>query len=263
VTHQVPVGLSKKNVSVKVCAAGLTKLHAHAAKIQYRKAEGRVTHGNFWRDAHNDTIVRRTPYVFARFISPVTGRTARPELGKFLLGASLPVAHLNADPLDFTLENLEARTTEKQKQRAATAQAKRADREAKAKKHAERFAKRRSSPPDGLTPDEQVSVLFDEQFQRELKRIAGAIVRDSKRTGTAKYPTDERRVPELLADVTVGVLKLIRAGQIKNVRAYVKQSVRTQARNERARSWYGMGHVRRPRPESHTLSDIEERGKRK
>jgi hypothetical protein len=262
-SFQVPVGLSKKKINVMVCAAGLAKLQAHAAKVQYRKAEGHVTRGNPWYDAQGDIAVQRVPYIFARFVDPTTGKTARPELGKFLLGASQPVVHINSEPLDFRLENLEARATEKQIKRAATAQARRAEREKKAAERAERFAKRKASPPDSLTPEEQVAFLFSGEFQKELKRIAGAIVRDNTRTGTVEHPTDERRVPEILAEVTVGALKRIRDGVVLNVCAYVKQAVRTQARKERARKWYNQGHVRRPKAERMTLSDLEERRARK
>jgi len=259
-THQVPVGLSKKNVSVTVCSAGLAKLQAHAAKVQYRVSEGIVTRGNWW---YNDKMVKRVPYIFARFISPATSKTSRPELGKFLLGATLPVTHLNADPLDFRLENLAARQTEKQMKRAAGAQAKREQRDKKAAKRAERLAKRKSLPPDGLTPEKQVERLFDGKFQKHLSRIAGAILRDHLRTGTAAYPTDEKRGPEIVSEVTQSVLKPIRDGRVMNLESYVATSVRTQAIKELGRKWARMGHVRRPKSERMTLSDHEERRARK
>jgi hypothetical protein len=259
-THQVPVGLSKKNVSVMVCAAGLAKLQAHAAKVQYRTSQGIVTAGNFW---YTDTLVKRVPYVFARFTDPATGRTARPELGKFLLGATLPVAHLNADPLDFRIENLEERATEKQIKRAATAHARREERDKKAAKRAERLTKRKPLPPDGLTPNQQFEKLFDAKFQKHLRRIAGAILRDSLRTGTSQYPTDERRAPEVVSDVTSSVLKRVSEGRVLNLECYVATSVRIQAIKEQGRKWARMGHVRRPKAERMTLSDHEDRRARK
>ena len=258
-SFQVPVGLGKKKVNVVVCAAGLTKIQAHAAKVQYRKAEGCVSHGNPWYDLRGDVTVQRVPYIFARYLDPATGRTARPELGKFLLGSSIPVAHFNGDPLDFRIENLEPRQTEKQIKRAAIAAAKREERD---KKKAARSAKLALKPPkerDGLTPDEQFSVLFDVKFQSSLTRMAGAIVRDPFQRGTPMKPTDEKRGEEIVSAVTESALQPIRNGQVKDVRSYAYTAVRTQARKERGRKWAKLGHIRRPKAEPITMSDYEDR----
>jgi len=258
----VPVGRTKSGVKVTLCSSGLAKLQTHAAKVQYRTAEGRVVTGEPWLHVRKIKRVKRIPYLFARFVDGTTGKTARPELGKFLLGASLPVAHLNGDRLDFRLENLEARETGKQKARRIKAQEKREARERKAAGRAAKLALKRPQEPDGLTPEEQLAVLFDEQFHRRLTRMASAIIRDPLRTGTHSKPTEEKRGPEVVSMVVDSAIQPVRNGQVRNVRAYVYVSVLTQARKERARRWYGMGHVRRPKAEAHTLSDIEAREER-
>ncbi|MCU1240990.1 MAG: hypothetical protein JWO71_1716 [Candidatus Acidoferrum typicum] len=254
----VPVGRTKSGKAVTLCATGLARVKAHAAKVQYRSADGHITIGNLWKHATNVRRIKRVPYIFARFVDPATGKTARPQLGKFLLGASLPVAHKNGDSLDFRLENLEARETERQKARRITAQEKRETRERAAAKRALKPPKE----PDGLTPEQQLAVLFDERFQKHLRQMAGAIIRDPLERGTGLKPTDEKRGDEVVSMVMDAAIQPIRNGKVKDVRAYLYTAVLKQAKKERARKWYGMGHVRRPKAESHSLSDIQQREER-
>jgi len=258
----VPVGRTKSGRRIILCASGLAKVQEHDAKIQYKKAEGEVTVFSPRIGTHiqKNRLIRK-PYIFARFIDPDTGRTIRPELGRWLLDTQLPVTHRNGDPADFTLPNLEARESERQKKRRIVAQAKREVREKKAAERAAKLALKPQKPPDGLTPDEQLAVLFDEQFQAKLTRMASAIIRDPLQKGTPKKPTDEKRGPEVVSMVVDSAIQPVRNGQVRNVRAYIYRAVLTQAIKERAMRWYGMGHVRRPKAESHTLSDIETRKK--
>lgn len=258
----VPVGRTKSGKTVTLCRAGLEKLQSHGAKVQYRCAEGRISSGNPMITAKNVRWVKRVPYFFARFIDPVTGKTARPQLGKFLLGASLPVAHKNCDSLDFRLENLEARESERQKKRRIAAQKKREACEKKAADRAAKIALKPPKEPDGLTPEEQLAVLFDEKFQEYLRRMAGAIIRDPLERGTELKPTDEKRGDEVVSAVVDAAIKPVQNGQVKDVKAYVYTAVLIQARKERALKWYKLGHVRRPKAETHTLSDIQAREER-
>jgi hypothetical protein len=257
----VPVGLPKRGINALLCEVGNAKRQEHAAKLEPRKAEGRVTLGSVWLDERDVRRVKKKPNIRARFLDVNTGKVVRLELGRWLLGSSIPVAHKNGDPLDFRIENLEARETEKQRKRSEGAAAKRAKREAKkaerAAKRAKHYASRPSAGPDGFTPEQQLGVLLSEDFRKELVRIAGAIVRDQMDDGTAERPTDEKRGEELVSEVVGGVINRVRAGTVRNVREYTKWSVRVQARLEMGKVWYKLGHVKRPRSESRTLSDVE------
>ena len=44
-------------------------------------------------------------------------------------------------------------------------------------------AKKKPVVPDGLTPEEQLAVAFDEKFQKAMKHVARAIVRDPMEEG--------------------------------------------------------------------------------
>src|SRR5580704_12880327 len=179
----LPVGRSRR-VSVKLCDIGFAKIKEFSAKVQYRKAEGRPSSGDLWDILQGDEVKRR-PYIFARFTDPATGKTKRPELGRWLLGTDLPVVHLNGDPTDFTLENLEARESDRQRIRRERAYPLKVAREKKkARAQAKRLA-RKPAVPDGLTPDQQFALMFSEDFVASLVRIAGAIVRDDLRRGTS------------------------------------------------------------------------------
>ena len=180
-TYLVPVGLKKRGINATLCEAGNAMVQEYAAKLEYKKAESRITIGSVWLDERDVTRVKKKPYIRARLLDVNTGKVVRLELGRWLLGSEIPVAHKNGDLLDFRIENLEARETERQQKRHECAAARRAKREAKkaarAAKRAKHYASRPSAGPDGLTPDQQLGVLLSEDFRKELVRIAGSIVR--------------------------------------------------------------------------------------
>ena len=92
--------------------------------------------------------------------------------------------------------------------------------------------------------------------------MAGAIIRDPLERGTELKPTDEIRGDEVVSAVVDSAIQPVRNGQVKDVRAYLYAAVLTQAKKERARKWYALGHVRRPKAETNTLSDIQAREER-
>ena len=253
-TYLVPIGPKKRGINATLCEIGYAKVEQHAAKLQYRKSEGKVL--RLCQRLHVEGAdLKRKPYIFARFIAPATGKTKRPELGRWLLDSELPVIHLNGDPLDFRVANLAAQETQRQKERRELAAARRAERDERKAKAAERRTAKKPVTPDGLTPEQQLAVAFDPKFLKALTRVASAIVRDPMQRGTRLSPTDEKRGDEIVSMVIDDSIKAIMGGQVKNVRGYLWVAVLTQARKERARKWYGMGHVRRPRQESKTMSD--------
>jgi hypothetical protein len=228
----VPVGRPGKNVKVKVCKAGYAKLQAHAASLQYKKAEG------IRKDHHplnfDPLRIKRTPYVFARFTDRATGKTTRPELGRWLLNSQLPVSHINDEPLDFRLENLVAQETDKQKRIHEQAALKRAASEARkarwAEKRAADWARRPRKGPDGLTPAEKEAELCSAKFQRTLCRMAKTYIALNMHKLGSKQITD---APDVVNEVTTECLRRVREGRIDNIRAYAFFSVRTQAKNPR------------------------------
>jgi hypothetical protein len=251
--HLIPVGLPKRGINVTVCEVGYAKIQDAAAKLDPVKAEGKVNGRPSWNDSLE---VRKKPYIRARFLDD-NAKVVRPELGRWLLGSTLPVAHINGNPLDFRICNLEARETDKQRKRREGAATKRTKRE---EKKAELAAKRANRPPvepDGLTTDEQFAVMFDAEFHKKLTRMAGAIIRDPMEKGTVERPTDARRADEVVSAVIEGSIGRVKTGMVRNIKAFLWSAVRTQAQKERARRWYAFGHVRRPRAESHNLSELE------
>jgi hypothetical protein len=237
----VPVGRPSKGVRVKLCKIGYAKLQKHSAKVQYKKAEGKV---HSLRNPDKQRI-KRQPYIRARYLDWATGKEVRPELGRWLLDSEIPVAHINGDLLDFRLKNLLARETPRQEavhKRAAEKRAKREERSVRwAAKRAADHARRPEKEPDGLTPEEQVTTLGSPEFQHILRRIAGRYVRE--RIRRSDHPADEIRAPEIVAEivqeVTAASLGRIRKGLVRNVRAYASFAVQTQARKPEKR-----GHVK-------------------
>ncbi len=254
----VPVGLAKNARNAKLCAVGNAKLIKHGATLQYRQSEELTFHANPYRD---DRAIKRRPYIFARYCDPATEKVTRPEFGKWLLNSKLPVAHRNHDLLDFRLENLEARETEKQKAVHKRAALKRAERERRSAqweaKRAADHALRPEKGPDGLTPAQQVEKLCSREFQNILLCTAGRYVTDQMWRGTSEKPTDEMRAPELVARVTAEAIPYVKRGKVRNVCAYVYYALRTQAKIERDRIWAKLGHVTRPKLEIQTLTDLE------
>jgi len=224
---------------------GYSKLLRHAAKLQYKRAEGIKDHASPFR---HRLRIKGIPYVFARYRDRDTGKEVRPELGRWLLDSGLPVAHLNRDPLDFRLENLVAQETDRQlavHQRAALKRERREERSAKwAAKRAADHARRPEKGSDDLTPEQQEAELCSTEFQQLLLRVAGSFVKDHMQPGKAGHPNDEMRAPEIVAEVTAASLKPIREGRVKNVRAFTYSAVRTQANNERKRMLEKLGHVK-------------------
>jgi hypothetical protein len=171
--YLVPVGLSKQRVTL--CSVGYSKLLKNKAKLQYKKAEGIKAHGG---RLYDDLVIKRSPYIFARYCDSATGKEVRPELGRWLLASKLPVTHLNGKPLDFRLKNLVAQETGKQVIRHAKATVKRIAREELAAKRKAEGALKPLPKPDGLTPDEQIAVMSDKEFRDKLTRKALKIIGD-------------------------------------------------------------------------------------
>jgi hypothetical protein len=221
----VPIGKPIKGVQPQamVCGEGRAKLEAHDATLHYKKAEQLCVHGA-WRDTIE--LKKARPRIRAKHRDKATGKTVRKELGRFLLGSKLPVAHLNNDPLDFRLENLVAQETDRQKaihQRAAEKRATRKERSERWKeKRAADHARSPRKEPDGLTPAEQETKLCSPAFQDVLRKMALRYIPDAMR----QY-TDTR---DVVNEVMPGLLKRVRAGKVGNVRAYSYFAVRTQAR---------------------------------
>lgn len=253
-TFLVPVGLPKRGINAVLCEAGHAKLQRFAAKVQYRTSEGLVWISHHEWGRKQVLNPKRKPYIFARYNDPATGKTMRPELGRWLLGCDLPVVHRNGNPLDFRLCNLEERLSERQILRRAYALIKRTIVEAKKERAAARRAAKKPVTPDGLTPEQQLEVAFEEKFRNRLIHAARAIVRDDMTDGTGQVPTDERRGDEVVSMVVNDSIAAIQAGRVKNVRNYLWVAMLTQARLEYKRKLAGLGHVRKPRQESQNLS---------
>lgn len=240
-TFEVTVGRPKKGVKVTLCAAGHAKLIAHAAKLQYRKAEG-TTRSQISSSRH----VKRNPYIFVRYRALVAGSETRPELGRWLLDSEkIPVVHLNGNPLDFRIENLQARESDRQRARRERAASKRNEREKRSAAWAAKRALRPPPIPDGLTPDQKLMAILDDKFQEKLRRRAGAII------------GDPGRAENVVHEVVLGSVARIKSGEVENARGYLWQSVKIQALKERDRMWCGQGDERRPKAELRTLSDTE------
>jgi hypothetical protein len=258
--YQVRVGTKKRGINVTLCEAGHAKLERFAAKVQYKKGDGEVLMMMTSIRLHRPVnVIKGKPYVFARFVDPATGKTTRPELGRWLLESELPVGHLNGDLLDFRLSNLEPSETKRQQIRRERAAGRRAVREEKKAKAAAKRAKKKPVVPDNLTPEQQLAVAFDEKFQKAMVRVARAINRDPMQKGKASKPTDERRGDEVVSDVVEKSLEAIKGGRVKNVRSYLWVAMLKQARLEYNRKLGGLGHVRKPRQEAQNLAEqVEE-----
>jgi hypothetical protein len=123
----VPMGWPSKGVRAKLCRKGHRKLRKHKATLGYSSAletSGRSRTGRTIRAA------KRRPYILARYHDEDHRWPRRPALGRWLLELPLhsrvPVAHLNGDTLDFRLNNLVPRETEKQIKRHENAKARKA-----------------------------------------------------------------------------------------------------------------------------------------
>jgi hypothetical protein len=233
--YLVSVGLPKHGLNAIVCETAHAKIVESGAKLE-------------------TAATKRTAYIRARFLNE-GGNVERVELGKWLLSSSLPVLHLNGEFLDFRIANLEARETDKQRKRRERAAVRRVEHEARKAKAAAKRAKKKPVVPDGLTPEEQMAIAFDEQFQKQMVHVARAICRDAFHRGSAQRPTDELRGDEVVAQVVSDSIGAIMAGNVLNVRAYLWVAMLTQARKELKIKLAGLGHVRRPRQECQTLSD--------
>lgn len=228
-TIEMRIGRTVQNCTL--CFEGRARIQAVNGVLGYKSSDRAEETA-----LTTEHIVARKPSVFCRFTK--NGKMTRPELGKFLLGAERPVRHVNGDPLDFRLENLE-QIPEREKKEVET-------------KTVGDAASRPLNEPDGKTADEQIELLAS--LYPALLEKARKILRDPR--PSASYGATEGRAGEVVADMMPGLIERIRAGKIRDVIRAAFSIIEVQATKERKRKERGFSPIQPDPGVEHLMARI-------
>ena len=226
---EMRIGLTCK--TARLCATGRARIRAVAGAIGYKSSDR--TEETLLETEH---VVARKPYVFCRFTSLKTGRMSRPELGRFLLNAERPVRHINGDPLDFRLVNLEP-IPEKEKTVAIPAVTE----------------PRPLNEADGKTAEEQIETLGS--IYEQLLEKARRILHDPPK-GASGIGVTEGRAGEVVAAEMPKLIERIRAGKIRDVVRVAFHIIEVKATKEKARKKKKFSPIQPDKGQEHLLKQM-------
>jgi hypothetical protein len=230
-TIELKIGLTCK--TARVCAEGRARIKAVNGVLGYKSSD-RVEETTLT----TEHIVARKPYVFCRFTSPTTGKMTRPELGRFLLNAERSVRHINGDPLDFRIENLEPIP----------------ERECRpvVKESADCTA-RPLNATDGKNAEEQIEILAS--IYADLLKEARKTLHDPPPSAKGRFVT-EGRAGEIVANLMPGLIERIRAGKIRDIIKVAYTAVKVQAAKEKWRKDHKFGPIQEDPGQKHFMKHL-------